>query len=451
MKTCWIGTNPFRGKGERRVQRAAIERFSQCRRRAPNQRLLEPSSEPFAERIRLRPKFRPRANTNEIKFPSGAATPWSVKPKRAIEGTTVWLTTSWLLPLLALYDEQPNDHWTLKSVDGLGQNAKVLGIHRGSVLPPTQGLVVTLKAHGIHLDNGQRHRRVDPGETCRANRLETPRAHTRVGCAPLLRAGLPTVSIADAAAPLFSQTIRLILPGHASRAKVAEDGVRKSSFAGERAPLHLKRRRVNPLEIAANPVEGDPCRALLPLRHGPRGHSWDATEVQEGERRSAVRERPEGLYRIQCCMRFPTFPLQTPKIRPPPQVGDRPVAILPEADTGTDMPPPPGSLPGVGPGDASLQGPRQASFARIPQPIPPQRIDRAKGDPRPRNPNAGPRIEAWRFDFSQVRPHSGLDNLTPTPFALHNNPVAPDAAFRFREQLKPTDEEPALGDEGAKQ
>ena len=32
--------------------------------------------------------------------------------------------------------------------------------------------------------------------------------------------------------------------------------------------------------------------------------------------------------------------------------------------------------------------------------------------------DARTRIEAWRIDYNQVRPHSGLDNLTPAEFAL---------------------------------
>jgi putative transposase len=42
--------------------------------------------------------------------------------------------------------------------------------------------------------------------------------------------------------------------------------------------------------------------------------------------------------------------------------------------------------------------------------------------------DARSRIEAWRLDYNQVRPHSGLDNLTPSEFALRHNPVASDAA-----------------------
>ncbi len=38
------------------------------------------------------------------------------------------------------------------------------------------------------------------------------------------------------------------------------------------------------------------------------------------------------------------------------------------------------------------------------------------------------RIEAWRLDNNEVRPYSGLDNLTPSEFALRHNPVASDAA-----------------------
>jgi len=42
--------------------------------------------------------------------------------------------------------------------------------------------------------------------------------------------------------------------------------------------------------------------------------------------------------------------------------------------------------------------------------------------------DARSRIEAWRLDYNQVRPHSGLDNLTPSEFALRHNPVASGAA-----------------------
>lgn len=42
--------------------------------------------------------------------------------------------------------------------------------------------------------------------------------------------------------------------------------------------------------------------------------------------------------------------------------------------------------------------------------------------------DARSRIEAWRVDYNQVRPHSGLDNLTPSEFALRHNPVAAGAA-----------------------
>jgi putative transposase len=42
--------------------------------------------------------------------------------------------------------------------------------------------------------------------------------------------------------------------------------------------------------------------------------------------------------------------------------------------------------------------------------------------------DARSRIEAWRLDYNQVRPHSGLDNLTPSEFALRHNSVAADAA-----------------------
>jgi putative transposase len=42
--------------------------------------------------------------------------------------------------------------------------------------------------------------------------------------------------------------------------------------------------------------------------------------------------------------------------------------------------------------------------------------------------DARSRIEAWRDDYNQVRPHSALDNLTPSEFALRHNPVAVDAA-----------------------
>jgi putative transposase len=38
------------------------------------------------------------------------------------------------------------------------------------------------------------------------------------------------------------------------------------------------------------------------------------------------------------------------------------------------------------------------------------------------------RIEAWRVDYNQVRPHSGLDNLTPSEFAIRHTPVASGAA-----------------------
>jgi putative transposase len=42
--------------------------------------------------------------------------------------------------------------------------------------------------------------------------------------------------------------------------------------------------------------------------------------------------------------------------------------------------------------------------------------------------DARSRIEAWRLDYNQVRPHSGLDNLTPSEFALRHIPVASGAA-----------------------
>jgi putative transposase len=42
--------------------------------------------------------------------------------------------------------------------------------------------------------------------------------------------------------------------------------------------------------------------------------------------------------------------------------------------------------------------------------------------------DARSRIEAWRLDYNQVRPHSGLDNLTPAEFALRHNSVASGAA-----------------------
>jgi putative transposase len=42
--------------------------------------------------------------------------------------------------------------------------------------------------------------------------------------------------------------------------------------------------------------------------------------------------------------------------------------------------------------------------------------------------DARDRIETWRKDFNETRPHSGLDNLTPSEFALRHNPVASDAA-----------------------
>lgn len=42
--------------------------------------------------------------------------------------------------------------------------------------------------------------------------------------------------------------------------------------------------------------------------------------------------------------------------------------------------------------------------------------------------DARTRIEAWRIDYNQIRPHSGLDNLTPAEFALRHNSVAVDAA-----------------------
>jgi putative transposase len=42
--------------------------------------------------------------------------------------------------------------------------------------------------------------------------------------------------------------------------------------------------------------------------------------------------------------------------------------------------------------------------------------------------DARSRIEDWRLDYNQARPHSGLDNLTPLEFALRHNSVAADAA-----------------------
>jgi len=42
--------------------------------------------------------------------------------------------------------------------------------------------------------------------------------------------------------------------------------------------------------------------------------------------------------------------------------------------------------------------------------------------------DARSRIEAWRVDYNQVRPHSGLDNLTPSEFALRHTQVASGAA-----------------------
>jgi putative transposase len=42
--------------------------------------------------------------------------------------------------------------------------------------------------------------------------------------------------------------------------------------------------------------------------------------------------------------------------------------------------------------------------------------------------DARSRIEAWGLDYNQVRPHSGLDNLTSSEFSLRHNPVASDAA-----------------------
>ncbi len=42
--------------------------------------------------------------------------------------------------------------------------------------------------------------------------------------------------------------------------------------------------------------------------------------------------------------------------------------------------------------------------------------------------DARSRIEAWRLDYNQVRPHSGLDNLTPSEFALRHDLGAADAA-----------------------
>jgi putative transposase len=42
--------------------------------------------------------------------------------------------------------------------------------------------------------------------------------------------------------------------------------------------------------------------------------------------------------------------------------------------------------------------------------------------------DARTRIEAWRVDYNHVRPHSGLDNLTPAEFSLRHIPVAAGAA-----------------------
>jgi putative transposase len=42
--------------------------------------------------------------------------------------------------------------------------------------------------------------------------------------------------------------------------------------------------------------------------------------------------------------------------------------------------------------------------------------------------DARSRIEAWRADYNQVRPHSGLANLTPSAFALSHTQVASGAA-----------------------
>ena len=42
--------------------------------------------------------------------------------------------------------------------------------------------------------------------------------------------------------------------------------------------------------------------------------------------------------------------------------------------------------------------------------------------------NPRSRIEAWSLDNNEVRPYSGLDNLTPSECALRHNPVASDAA-----------------------
>jgi putative transposase len=42
--------------------------------------------------------------------------------------------------------------------------------------------------------------------------------------------------------------------------------------------------------------------------------------------------------------------------------------------------------------------------------------------------DARSRIEAWRVDYNQVRPHSGLDNLTPSEFAVRHTQVASGAA-----------------------
>jgi putative transposase len=52
--------------------------------------------------------------------------------------------------------------------------------------------------------------------------------------------------------------------------------------------------------------------------------------------------------------------------------------------------------------------------------------------------DARSRIEAWREDDNLVRPHPGLDNLTPSEFALRHNPVAVDAAWlRWAGQFRP--------------
>jgi putative transposase len=42
--------------------------------------------------------------------------------------------------------------------------------------------------------------------------------------------------------------------------------------------------------------------------------------------------------------------------------------------------------------------------------------------------DARSRIEAWRLDHDQVRPHSGLDDLMTSELALRHIPVASGAA-----------------------